>query len=158
MFPHFQKYLNAQVKTNKLVNSGCLPPFLPSRLASGIHLYFFKLLRVLSLSRMLVGFSNANTIKRKKFFHTWRKYFYFSFYGVYIRNYVEYMHFYSCPSFPHKTPGTIFWKSDFQCLYLMHAEVAWVLVSSGTQVQLQIIPNPDYLPDYLSVSYDYVQI
>ena len=38
----------------------------------------------------------------------------------------------------------------------MYAEVAWVLVSSGTQVQPQIIPDPDYLPDYLSVSYDYV--
>ena len=37
----------------------------------------------------------------------------------------------------------------------MYAEVAWVLVSSGTQVQPKIIPDPDYLPDYLSVSYDY---
>ena len=42
-----------------------------------------------------------------------------------------------------------------QCLHMMYAEVAWVLVSSGTQVQPQIIPDPDYLPDYLSVSYDY---
>ena len=38
---------------------------------------------------------------------------------------------------------------------LMYAEIAWVLVSPGTQVQPQIILNPDYLPDYLSVSYDY---
>ena len=37
----------------------------------------------------------------------------------------------------------------------MYAEVAWVLVSSGTQAQPQIILDPDYLPDYLSVSYDY---
>ena len=37
----------------------------------------------------------------------------------------------------------------------MYAEVAWVLVSPGTRVQLQVILNPDYLPDYLSVSYDY---
>ena len=37
----------------------------------------------------------------------------------------------------------------------MYAEVAWVLVSSGTQVQPQIILDPDYLLDYLSVSYDY---
>ena len=37
----------------------------------------------------------------------------------------------------------------------MYAEVAWVLVSLGTQVQPQIILNPDYLPDYLSISYDY---
>ena len=35
------------------------------------------------------------------------------------------------------------------------AEVAWVLVSSGTQVQPQVILDPDYLPDYLSVSYEY---
>ena len=37
----------------------------------------------------------------------------------------------------------------------MYAEVAWVLVSSITQVQPQIILNPDYIPDYLSISYDY---
>ena len=42
-----------------------------------------------------------------------------------------------------------------QCLHLMYAEVAWVLVSSGTQVQPQVILDPGYLPDYLSVSYDY---
>ena len=43
-----------------------------------------------------------------------------------------------------------------QCLHLMDSEVAWILVSSGTQVQPQITLNPDYLPEYLSVSYDYV--
>ena len=37
----------------------------------------------------------------------------------------------------------------------MHSEVAWVLESSRLQVQPQIILDPDYLPDYLSVSYDY---
>ena len=37
----------------------------------------------------------------------------------------------------------------------MYPEVAWVLVSSGTQVQPQVTIDPDYLPDYLSVSYDY---
>ena len=47
---------------------------------------------------------------------------------------------------------------QIQCLLLMHSEVAWVLVSSGTQVQPQIILDPDYLPDYLSVSYDYALI
>ena len=41
-----------------------------------------------------------------------------------------------------------------QCLHLMYAEAAWVLVYSGTQVQPQVILAPDYLPDYLSVSYD----
>ena len=37
----------------------------------------------------------------------------------------------------------------------MYAEVAWVLVSIGNQVQPQIILDPNYLPDYLSVSYVY---
>ena len=40
----------------------------------------------------------------------------------------------------------------------MYAEVAWVLVSSETQVEEPVILDPDYLPDYLSVSYDYVII
>ena len=30
------------------------------------------------------------------------------------------------------------------------------IVSTGIQVQPQIILHPDYLPDYISVSYDYV--
>ena len=38
----------------------------------------------------------------------------------------------------------------------MYAEIAWVLVSLGTQVQLEVILDPDYLPDYHSVSYVYV--
>ena len=52
---------------------------------------------------------------------------------------------------------TILTFRHIQYLHLMYAEVAWVLllVSSGTQVQPQIILNPDYLPDYLSISYDY---
>ena len=37
---------------------------------------------------------------------------------------------------------------------LMNSEIAWVLVSSGTQIQPQMILDPEYLPDYLSVSYD----
>ena len=45
-----------------------------------------------------------------------------------------------------------------QCSHLMNSEVAWVLVSLGTQVQPQIILDPDYLPDYLSVSNDYAQL
>ena len=36
----------------------------------------------------------------------------------------------------------------------MYAEVAWLLVYSGTQVQPQIILDPDNLRNYLSVSYD----
>ena len=43
----------------------------------------------------------------------------------------------------------------FQCLHLMHSEVVWLLVFSGTQFQPQIILQPDYLPDCFSVSYDY---
>ena len=45
-----------------------------------------------------------------------------------------------------------------ECLPLMYSEVAWALVlkNSGTQAQPQVILNPDYLPDYLSVFYDYV--
>ena len=45
-----------------------------------------------------------------------------------------------------------------QCLHLMNSEVAWVLVSSEAQVQLQIILNPDYLSDSLSISHGYVYI
>ena len=37
----------------------------------------------------------------------------------------------------------------------MYSEVAWVIVSSGTQFRPQIILDPDYLPDCLSVSCDY---
>ena len=43
-----------------------------------------------------------------------------------------------------------------QCLYLINAELARILVSLGTKVQSQIILDPDYLPDYISVSYDYI--
>ena len=38
----------------------------------------------------------------------------------------------------------------------MYSEVALVLVFLGTQVQPQIKLQPDYVPDYLSVSYDYI--
>ena len=42
-----------------------------------------------------------------------------------------------------------------QCLHLMYAEVAWGLVFSVTQVQPEVILDPDYLQCYLSISYDY---
>ena len=42
-----------------------------------------------------------------------------------------------------------------QCLHLMNSEVVLVLIPSGTQVKPQIILSPDYLPDYLSVTYDH---
>ena len=38
-----------------------------------------------------------------------------------------------------------------QCLHLMNSEVSWVLVSSETQVQSQIILNPDYLPEFQTI-------
>ena len=38
-----------------------------------------------------------------------------------------------------------------QCLHLMNSEVSWVLVSSETQVQLQIILNPDCLPEFQTI-------
>ena len=50
---------------------------------------------------------------------------------------------------------TILTFQHIQCLHLMYAEVVWVLVSLGTQVQPQIIRDPEYLPDYLFVSDDY---
>ena len=53
---------------------------------------------------------------------------------------------------------TILTFLHIQCLHLMYDEVAWVIVSLGTQVQPLITPDPDYLPDYLSVSYDFVQM
>ena len=40
----------------------------------------------------------------------------------------------------------------------MYSEVAWVLVSSRNQVRPQVILESDYLPDYLSISYDYDKI
>ena len=45
-----------------------------------------------------------------------------------------------------------------QCSHMMNSEVAWVLVSLGTQVQPQIILDPDYLADYVSASDDYAQL
>ena len=36
----------------------------------------------------------------------------------------------------------------------MYSEVAWVLVFSANQVQLEIKLNLDYLPDYHVISYD----
>ena len=41
--------------------------------------------------------------------------------------------------------------------FLMYSEVAWVLVSLGTHVQLQIIFDSHFLSDYFSVSYDYAK-
>ena len=48
----------------------------------------------------------------------------------------------------------IFWY--FQGLYLMYSEVTWVLVSSGTQVQPQIILKPGYLPFQARLSFRFL--
>ena len=53
---------------------------------------------------------------------------------------------------------TILTFRNIQYLHLMYAEIAWIVVSLGTELQSEVILDPDYLPDYLSVSYDYVQI
>ena len=50
---------------------------------------------------------------------------------------------YSCFDFP------------AHCFHLMNSEVVWVLVSSATQVQPKLILDPEYLPDYISVSQNY---
>ena len=46
-------------------------------------------------------------------------------------------------SCPHKEYSCMIFR-HIQCLHLMYSEVAWVLVSWGAQVQLQITLDPDY--------------
>ena len=65
----FKNISTPRFRTNKLVNS-VVYHLCPSILASGIHPYFFKLLRILSLSRMLVQFSLTCI-----FHHVWEKIF-----------------------------------------------------------------------------------
>ena len=52
----------------------------------------------------------------------------------------------------------LLWLSDTFNVYNVYAEVDWTLVSLGTQVQPQVIFDSDYLPDYISISYDYTGI
>ena len=52
------------------------------------------------------------------------------------------------------TVALVYWHD--KCLHLTNSEVVWVLVSSRTQLQPQIILDPDNLQDSLSVSSDYV--
>ena len=54
----------------------------------------------------------------------------------------------------HKNTVVLIFR-HIQCLHLIDSEVAWVLLFLRTQVQPQIILDPDYLPDYLSVFYGY---
>ena len=101
IFPHFPKYLNSQVRTRKFVKSVFYHPC-PLRLASEgyIFLYFFKLLRVLSL-RMLIEFSLTCIFQ-----HVWEKFF--NLWCSHPSKIIESMNFYSCLSPPLKIPGRIF--------------------------------------------------
>ena len=95
MFPLFRKYVNRQVRTNKMTNSVAYYPC-PSRLASRIHPF-------ISLQNACWIFTNfcvppcvGKTL----------------IYGVHIpRKCIESMHFYPCLSSPLKTLGRIFWRS-----------------------------------------------
>ena len=44
----------------------------------------------------------------------------------------------------------------FQCLHLLYCKVTLVQVSSEIPVWLQIIPDPENYPDFLSISYENV--
>ena len=70
-----------------------------------MFLYFFKLLRVLSL-RMLVEFSLTCIFQ-----HVWK--YFFNIWCSHSQKIIESMLFHSYPSPPLKTPGRIFWKSVF---------------------------------------------
>ena len=104
IFPHFQKYLNPQVTTKKLVNSVSYHSC-PSRLASQgyIFLYFFKILRVLSLQNACRIFSDLYipTCVGKTFQFL---------VSTLLENHWIYA-FLLMPQSPLKTPGIIFWKS-----------------------------------------------
>ena len=96
MFPLFQKYLNPQVRTKKLVNSGFLPrfSFKTSLKDTPFHISLnsveFSLFPECLLNFLWLVYS---TMFGKKF----------SIYGVHIpRKCIESMHFYSCSSPPLK--------------------------------------------------------
>ena len=103
MFPHFQKYLNPQIRTSKLVN-GVAYHHCPSRLASGMHLISLSSLGIYLSPEYLLNFPWL------VYFTTcWKK---FSIYGVHIpKRCIKSMNLYWCPNSPLKTPSTIFWKS-----------------------------------------------
>ena len=104
MFPQFQKYLNPHVRNNKLVSSVFTTLVLQDQPQGYILSYFFKLVRVLALSRMLVEFSLTCIFQ-----HVQEN---FSIYSIHIpRKCIESMHFHSCHSPPLKTLGRIFGKS-----------------------------------------------
>ena len=96
MFPRFQKYLNAQVKTSRLVNIVFLPP-LSFKISLRDTSFHFSLKNACWIFWLLYSNMYSKT---------------FSICGVHIvRKCIEStMHFYSCPHPPLKTPGRIFWK------------------------------------------------
>ena len=95
--PSFSKISQPQVKLKKMVSSVFYNPC-PSRLASRVNIlsHFFKFLRSLYLSRMILEFSITCV-----FYYVWGKVLNF---GVHIhRKCIESRHFYSCSSSPIKT-------------------------------------------------------
>ena len=75
--------------------------------------------------------------------------------GSSIKNRFKYSALRSWSNIKNTVVLTILTFQHIQCLHLMFAEVAWVLVSSGTQLQPQIILDPNYPPDYLFASDNY---
>ena len=102
IFPLFQKYLNSQVRTKKVVNSAVLQDQAQGYILS----YFFRLFRVLSLSRMLVKFSLTCT-----FHHAWGKCFN-SWCSHSWKMHWIYAFSYLCP-IPTQNSRQNFWKSCF---------------------------------------------
>ena len=98
----FSKYLNPQVRTNKLVNCVVYHPC-PLKLASGYILISLNSLGFYLSPECLLNFLWLvySTMCGKNF----------PVYGVHITKCIESMHFYSCPKLPPTSPDTIFWKS-----------------------------------------------
>ena len=61
-------------------------------------------------------------------------------------------------SWSHINNAVVLTIMTFRYIQSLHLMYTGVLISSGTQVQPQVILDPDYLPDCLSVSYDYVHV
>ena len=103
MFPHFQKYLNPQVRSKTVF---FLPPLPLSFKISLRDTSFYISLNSLGfyLSRILVEFSLTCIFQhvREKMFNFW---------CPHSKKIIESMLFYSCHSPALKTLGRIFWKS-----------------------------------------------
>ena len=55
----------------------------------------------------------------------------------------------------HIKNAVVFISRHIQFLHLMNSKLTLLLIPLGTKVQPQIILDPDYLPGYLCISYDY---